>query len=45
MAMPNLPGGVSILWALIYMALGMYLIPLVLSLVGGIGKKKDAPTK
>jgi hypothetical protein len=45
MAMPNLPGGVSILWALIYMALGMYLIPLVLSLVSGFGKKKDAPAK
>jgi hypothetical protein len=45
MSLPNLPGGVSLLWALIYMAVGMYLIPLVLSLVGGIGHKKDAAAK
>lgn len=41
MAIPNLPGNVSILWALIYMAVGMYLVPLVLSLVSGLGKKKE----
>jgi hypothetical protein len=45
MALPNLPGGVSILWALIYMALGMYLIPLVLSLVSGMGRKKEPVAK
>lgn len=44
MALPNLPGGVSILWALIYMAVGMYLVPLVLSLVGGIGGRKAKDT-
>lgn len=37
----SLPGNVSILWALIYMAVGMYLVPLVLSLVSGLGRKKE----
>lgn len=36
----SLPGNVSILWALIYMAAGMYLVPLVLSLISGLGGKK-----
>lgn len=42
------PGGVSWLWALIYLAAGFYLVPLLLSLVGGKvhGTKKDsAPAK
>ena len=40
MALPNLPGNVSLLWALVYMAVGMYLVPLLLSLVTGMKAKK-----
>lgn len=29
----NLPGGVSIVWALIYMALGLFVVPMILGLV------------
>jgi hypothetical protein len=41
MSLPNLPGGVSFLWALVYMAVGMYVIPLLLSLVMGKAASKD----
>ena len=40
MSLPNLPGGVSIVWALVYMAVGMYVLPLLLSLVLGKAKGK-----
>lgn len=31
MSLPNLPGNVSLLWAVVYMLVGMYGIPLLLS--------------
>lgn len=41
----KLPGNVSIVWALVYAAVGMYLIPLILSLVMGRGKKTEPGQK
>lgn len=36
------PGGVSWLWALVYIIAGAYLVPMILGMVKGRAAKKDA---